>query len=156
MQILGIKSSGKFSPTHRDVDVLFDLEWPYFYTEQSSCFGQWIMIWLEKDYYIDLEGYSMKGSVDTEYPTHWKFSVSSDGEKWKDIHASSIAVSLNGNIYKVKAKAVKYFKWTITGVSADNRDYVLLGCLDLYGKYYSIKTQKYKKNYGLIKSFFIA
>ena len=133
---LGIKSSGKFGPTYVNADNLFAEKEPRFYTEKNSKYGQWIKIWFRNNFVLDIEGYSMKCVVYTECAKYWTFSVSSDGFKWKTIHRGSSTVSLDGNIYKAQAKAIKYIKWTMTGPGNKGRDYVLMGYLDFYGKYY--------------------
>ena len=147
---IGIKSSSKYNSSKPDVDNLLK-ESSWFYTERNDGYGQWIKMWFKNGYYIDLEGYSIKSHWYKECPNYWDFSVSVNGRCWHTIHKGDKAVSLDGETFSAKAKMVRYFKWTITGPSNYGLNYVLLGDLDVYGKYYYSPLTTHKKRRISIK-----
>ena len=135
-RLLGIKSSGKYAANYKDASALLNQSAPFYYTEMNSSYGQWVMIWLNNKCSIDIEGYSIKCGYTPEAPNYWNFSVSSDGASWDVLHSGSTVVSEAGNIFEARAKTIRYFKWTITGNSAGGLNYVLIACLDVYGKFH--------------------
>lgn len=137
---LGIKSSGKYASNYNNVNVLIISSSNYFYTEQNNNYNQWIKLWFLNKFYLDLEGFSMRCHYYKECPQNLSFSVSRDGKKWNTIHSSNISISLTGEIFETKARMVKYFKWTFTGPSNYNRNYVAIKGLDIYGRYYLPNT----------------
>ena len=142
---IGIKSSGKYGSTYKNVDNLIARNPGIFYTERNSNYGQWVMMWLKYNYYVDIEGYSIQGSYHTEWPNHWNFSVSSDGRSWSIIHWSHTATIESGNVYDVKAKKIKFIKWIITGPNNYGNNFVNIKGLDVFGRFFycSITSHQY-------------
>ena len=79
------------------------------------------------DYIIDLTHYSLFTPANEGQKMSWKFSVSSDGSSWTNIHTKSDIYLGSGSIFESKLNNVRFFKWTCTGPSGSSGEWSYFG-----------------------------
>ena len=130
----------------------------YWHAKDNDEIGNYIVVYL-KNYYINLEGYSIQTSnfnfKGACHPKNWGFDASNDGKKW--VHQANITD--DGTMNKSLASryigwshgTYKYFRLMITGEQYDgwNKNSIDLNQIELFGTFLTRKPPlcscKYRK-----------
>ena len=119
-------------------------------SESLSSFGQWLKMEFV-DYKIDLTNYSVLYHSVIGAKMSWKFSISSNGENWTDIHTKSNLNIQTGLMFPSEGNNIRFFKWTCTGPSGDTGQFDRFAFreIDVYGNLYIIN---FSSSFSLNKS----
>ena len=123
----------------------------FFYTEQNDNSGQWVLFDFNTNR-IDFNGYSIMSNDSYESPCNWRIDVSNNNITWQNADTKNGENTYNpGKIYSTPTKKYfRYVKFTQTGLSVDNRNYVRIDRIDFFGSiyshtcFYSMRFKNYK------------
>ena len=109
-----------------------------FYTEKNDASGQWILFDF-RSIIIDFNGYSLISNDCSESPSYWRIDVSSNNVTWKNADTKNGQNTCSpGKIYSTTTKKfIRYVKFTQTGLSVSNKNYVRIDRIDFFGNLYS-------------------
>ena len=106
----------------------------FYASEANSNFGQWVQMEF-KEHKLDLEGYSMYSTTTADRARNWRFSVSSDGSDWTDIHIKSNEDINGGKVFDASASNIRFFRWTQTAANNGIYNYMVIDQVDVFGNF---------------------
>ena len=114
----------------------------FYGSETNASFAQWLQMEFN-DYRIDLTHYSLFSPTYEGNKMSWKFSVSSDGSSWIDIHTKSSINIYSGAFFESESSNVRFFKWTCTGPSGPSGEYNYFAfrSIDVFGHFYPMDKE---------------
>ena len=151
-----ITSSGKFYSNRPASDLLNN---SVFYTEKNNSYGQWVLFDF-LSFRIDLIGYSINSYDSYEAPSNWRIDVSGSNISWQSIDTKENENTYNpGKMYQVSPiNNVRYFRFTQTGESNENCNFVRIDRIDFFGRMnflYCFKTRRQCSRKNLITFIFV-